>query len=101
MGTHRAEIKPKLSGTQAQRRRWIRKKVFHFPGSPALFFLYKYIVRFGFLDGIPGLIYCGFQGIQFFHIKAKIYEAKLGESIAASVPGFPRAENRELAAAKD
>jgi len=28
----------------------------------------------GFLDGLPGLIYCGLQGIQFFHIKAKIYE---------------------------
>ena len=30
--------------------------------------------RLGFLDGFPGLIYCRFQGIQFFHIKAKIYE---------------------------
>jgi len=30
----------------------------------------------GFLDGIPGLIYCGLQGVQFFHIKAKIYELK-------------------------
>jgi len=29
------------------------------------------------LDGIAGLIYCGFQGIQFFHIKAKIYELRL------------------------
>jgi hypothetical protein len=26
------------------------------------------------LDGVPGLIYCGFQGVQFFSIKAKIYE---------------------------
>ena len=32
---------------------------------------YKYVFRLGFLDGVPGLIYCGFQGIQFFHIKAK------------------------------
>jgi hypothetical protein len=30
----------------------------------------------GFLDGVPGLIYCGLQGVQFFHIKAKIYELK-------------------------
>jgi hypothetical protein len=34
----------------------------------------------GFLDGIPGLIYCGFQGVQFFHIKAKIYELKVQAS---------------------
>src|SRR5271166_1169164 len=70
------ELPPALSGSQAQRRRWLRKKLFAIPGSPLLFFFYKYIVRLGFLDGIPGLIYCGLQGIQFFHIKAKIYELK-------------------------
>jgi glycosyltransferase involved in cell wall biosynthesis len=63
-------------GTQAQRRRWLRKKFFGLPGSPLIFFLYKYVLRCGFLDGIPGLIYCALQGIQFFHIKAKIYELK-------------------------
>ena len=68
------DLKPSLFGSQAQRRRWLRKKFFAIPGSPLLFFFYKYIVRFGFLDGIPGLIYCSLQGIQFFHIKAKIYE---------------------------
>jgi len=70
-------IKPDLLGSQAQRRRWLRKKFFRLPGSSLLFFLYKYVVRFGFLDGVPGLIYCGFQGIQFFQVKAKLYEAKL------------------------
>jgi len=71
------ELPPSFFGTQAQRRRWLRKKFFGLPGSPALFFLYKYIFRLGFLDGIPGLIYCGMQGIQFFQIKAKIYELRL------------------------
>jgi glycosyltransferase involved in cell wall biosynthesis len=70
------ELAPSLFGTQAQRRRWLRKKLFGLPGSPALFFFYKYILRLGFLDGVPGLIYCGFQGIQFFHTKAKIYELR-------------------------
>jgi glycosyltransferase involved in cell wall biosynthesis len=69
-----SELTPSLVGTQAQRRRWLRRKFFALPGSPLAFFLYKYILRLGFLDGIPGLIYCCFQGIQFFHIKAKIYE---------------------------
>jgi hypothetical protein len=41
-----------------------------------LLFLYRYIFRLGFLDGIPGLIYCGFQAIQMFHTKAKIYELR-------------------------
>ena len=68
---------PSLFGSQAQRRRWLRKKFFAVPGSPILFFVYRYFLSFGFLDGIPGLIYCGLQGMQFFHIKAKIYELKV------------------------
>ena len=70
----KSALKPRLFGNQAERRRWLRKKFFGVPGSPLFFFLYKYVLRLGFLDGIPGLIYCAFQGIQFFHIKAKIYE---------------------------
>lgn len=69
-------LTPAFFGSQAQRRRWLRKRFFAIPGSPALFFLYKYLFCLGFLDGIPGLIYCGMQGVQFFHIKAKIYELK-------------------------
>lgn len=69
-----SDLPPSPFGNQAQRRRWLKRKLFHIPGSPVLFFIYRYIFRLGFLDGIPGLIYCGLQGIQFFHIKAKIYE---------------------------
>jgi len=69
-------LEPRLFGTQAQRRRWFRNKFFGIPGSPLIFFFYKYVLRCGFLDGMPGLIYCAFQGIQFFHIKAKIFELK-------------------------
>jgi hypothetical protein len=54
----------------------LRKKFFKVPGSPFAYFLYKYVLCLGFLDGTPGLIYCGLQGVQFFHIKAKIYELK-------------------------
>jgi glycosyltransferase involved in cell wall biosynthesis len=71
------DLAPSFFGSQAQRRRWLRKKFFALPGSPAFFFLYKYIFCLGFLDGIPGLIYCGLQGVQFFHIKAKIYEVQV------------------------
>jgi glycosyltransferase involved in cell wall biosynthesis len=71
------DLPPSLFGSQAQRRRWLRKKLFAIPGSPLLFFFYKYIFCLGFLDGVPGLIYCGLQGIQFFHIKAKVYELKI------------------------
>jgi glycosyltransferase involved in cell wall biosynthesis len=71
-----AELPPSLFGSQAQRRRWLRKRLFALPGSSLLLFIYRYFFRLGFLDGVPGLIYCGFQGLQFFHIKAKIYELR-------------------------
>jgi glycosyltransferase involved in cell wall biosynthesis len=70
------ELPATLWGTQAQRRRWLKKKLFAIPGSPILLFLYRYLFRLGFLDGVPGLIYCGFQAIQMFHTKAKIYELR-------------------------
>jgi glycosyltransferase involved in cell wall biosynthesis len=70
------ELPPSLFGTQAQRRRWLKHRLFAVPGSPVLIFLYRYVLRFGFLDGVPGLIYCGFQAVQMFHTKAKIYELK-------------------------
>jgi glycosyltransferase involved in cell wall biosynthesis len=72
-----ADLPPSLLGTQAQRRRWLKRKLFAVPGSPVLLFLYRYLFRLGFLDGVPGLIYCGFQAVQMFHTKAKIYELQL------------------------
>ena len=90
-----AGLEPALFGNQAQRRRWLRKKLFRLPGSPALFFLYKYVLRLGFLDGIPGLIYCGFQAIQFFHIKAKLYESRISST------RFAPAQHCDLSLSKD
>jgi len=74
------EIQPSFWGTQAQRRRWLRRRFLGLPGSSVLFFFYKYVLGLGFLDGVPGLIYCAMQGIQFFHIKAKIYELRMGRN---------------------
>ncbi len=76
-GTHgHSEVPAALLGTQAQRRRWLKMRLYGLPGSPVLLFFYRYLLRGGFLDGVPGLIYCGFQAIQMFHTKAKIYELK-------------------------
>jgi hypothetical protein len=80
----RTQLQPKLFGFQAQRRRWLRKRFFRMPGSSVLLFLYRYVLRLGFLDGVPGLIYCGFQTIQFFHVKAKLYEAGLRSPAASA-----------------
>ena len=74
------ELKADLFGTQAQRRRWLKRNLYRLPGSPVLLFLYRYFLRLGFLDGVPGLIYCTFQAVQMFHSKAKIYELRAGRS---------------------
>jgi glycosyltransferase involved in cell wall biosynthesis len=94
-GKERAELRARFFGSQAERRRWIRKKFFAMPGSSLLFMFYKYVLCLGFLDGIPGLIYCGLQGIQFFQIKAKLYEAKLGARDIVPI------RSRELTILKD
>jgi hypothetical protein len=75
-GEDRGDLRPDLWGTQAQRRRWLRRKFLMVPGFSLLFFFYKYVFRLGFLDGIPGLIYCCLQSVQFMQIKAKIYELR-------------------------
>jgi len=74
------EMSADLFGTQAQRRRWLKRHLFRLPGSPVLLFLYRYVFRFGFLDGVPGLIYCSFQAVQMFHSKAKMYELRTGRN---------------------
>jgi len=71
-----AGMAPSLFGTQAQRRRWLKQRFYNVPGSLVMLFCYRYILRAGFMDGIPGLIYCAFQAVQMFHTKAKIYELK-------------------------
>jgi glycosyltransferase involved in cell wall biosynthesis len=75
-GEASSELAASPFGTQAQRRRWLKKRFLRIPGSPVLYFFYKYVVRLGFLDGVPGLIYCGLQGVQFFQVKAKMYELR-------------------------
>ncbi len=70
------ELRPSLFDSQAQRRRWLKMRFLRIPGSSLWFFLFKYIFNLGFLDGVPGLIYCGFQAVQVFHVKSKIFELR-------------------------
>lgn len=79
-----SELPPAFWGTQAQRRRWLKRNLYTVPGSPLFLFLYRYIFRAGFLDGVPGLIYCAFQAIQMFHTKAKIYESRTRSNSSAA-----------------
>jgi len=87
-----AELRPTLWGVQAQRRRWLKRALLRFPGSPLLLVFYKYMLRLGFLDGVPGLLYCCFQAIQLFHVKAKLFEMEHSHAIGEEVCSPPAVE---------
>jgi glycosyltransferase involved in cell wall biosynthesis len=79
-GEANSQLAPSLFGTQAQRRRWLKTKFLRIPGAPLWFFVFKYFFGLGILDGMPGLIYCGFQAVQVFHVKSKIFELRRARS---------------------
>jgi len=73
------EVTPKLFGTSEQRLRWLKVNYLKVPFfvRPFINFIYRYIVRLGFLDGKQGLIWHFLQGFWYrFLVDAKIYELK-------------------------
>jgi glycosyltransferase involved in cell wall biosynthesis len=86
-GQANEQLAASFFGTQAQRRRWLKTKFLRMPAAPLWLFLIKYVVGLGFLDGVPGLIYCGFQAVQVFHVKAKIYELRRAKKNQAATLG--------------
>lgn len=63
---------------QASFKRWIKERVYNripFTASATLYFLYRYIVQLGFLDGRSGLVYHFLQGFWYrFLVGAKVME---------------------------
>ncbi len=74
------QLQASLLGTPIERRRWFKKHLFG--RVPLLwrafgYFLYRYILLRGFLDGTEGLIFHFLQGCWFrFYIDAKLYEKR-------------------------
>ncbi|MDD1778122.1 MAG: hypothetical protein LUQ65_08115 [Candidatus Helarchaeota archaeon] len=71
-------IKGQITGSPIQRRRWMRASVYEkspiFARSLA-YFLFRYVLRGGFLDGVPGLIYHVLHGFWFrFYVDACYHE---------------------------
>jgi len=79
-GDSTASIRPNLSGNPVEKARYRKNAYYKAPYliRPFLLFFYKYVVRLGFLDGIPGLIYCVLQCFWYrFLVDAKLYEHRL------------------------
>jgi glycosyltransferase involved in cell wall biosynthesis len=73
-------VRPDLTGDPIQKKRALRGWYNRAPLflRALLLFKYRYILRLGFLDGMPGLIYCVLQTFWFrFLVDAKLYERRL------------------------
>jgi len=67
-GVREGEIALQFSGSQAQRKRWMRHRVWNrLPPlmRPFLYFFYRYVLRGGFLDGRAALVYHFMQALWF------------------------------------
>lgn len=73
------EVHPKLFGNEAERKRWLKARYHSFPFflRPFINFIYRYILKLGFLDGKAGFIWHVLQGFWYrFLVDAKIFELK-------------------------
>jgi glycosyltransferase involved in cell wall biosynthesis len=74
-------------GSQPERRRWLKSSVY--ARTPlflraVLYFLYRFILRLGFLDGRPGLVFHVLQGFWYrFYVDALLVELRHHEQSRA------------------
>lgn len=72
-----AEVTPRLFGTDAERKRWLKVRYVRMPLFVRPFgnFFYRYVVRGGFRDGKAGFVWHILQGFWYrMLVDAKIYE---------------------------
>ena len=75
------DLKEDLFGNKVERTRWLKTRVY--AESPLFlraffYFIYRYFLRLGFLDGVPGLIFHVLQAFWYrFYIDARIYETRM------------------------
>tara|TARA_B100001115_G_C15832314_1_gene415582 strand:+ start:1056 stop:1958 length:903 start_codon:yes stop_codon:yes gene_type:complete len=71
-------VESNLFGSQEQRKRWFKEKAYAFIPlgvRPIIYFIYRYFLKLGFLDGFRGLLFHVLQGFWYrFLIDAKVYE---------------------------
>jgi glycosyltransferase involved in cell wall biosynthesis len=74
-----SRIRGNARGNAIETRRWMRERYATLPlfVRPTLYFLYRYLVRLGFLDGVEGLIFHFLQGFWYrFLVDAMIFERR-------------------------
>jgi glycosyltransferase involved in cell wall biosynthesis len=91
--TQSDRVQPRLFGTPIEQRRWLRDRMYgHAPlfGRAVLYWLYRYVLRLGFLDGTEGLIFHFLQGWWYrWLIDSKLYEMHKRQRALALDPAEP------------
>ncbi len=79
-GGYRSSIRIRLRGSQAERKRWIKLKIWNrlpLLLRPFLFFFRNYFLKLGFLDGRAGLVYHVLWSFWYpFLVSARILEGR-------------------------
>lgn len=69
-------VRPRLLGTPDERRMWQRRAHSHVPGRAGLYFLYRYLLRLGLLDGAVGFRLALLHAMYLYWIDLKLGEAR-------------------------
>ncbi len=81
-----------LLGSPLERKRFIKRLWARAPFRPLLRFVWMYVVKRGFLDGRPGLIFCTLMTMHEAVISAKMYERRLLKTGGDAEAGVASAE---------
>ena len=94
-------VQPRFWGTQDQRMRFLKERYASLPlfTRPVLYFIYRYFVRLGFLDGRAGLAWSVLQALWYrFLVDAKLMEVFLraGRDKEAIIDYFQKEYGKDL-----
>ncbi|AQG79674.1 glycosyltransferase family 2 protein [Spirosoma montaniterrae] len=96
-------VQARLFGTQEQRMRFLKERYASLPlfTRPVLYFIYRYFIRLGFLDGKAGLVWSALQALWYrFLVDAKLMEVYLraGRDKEAIIDYFMKEYGKDLRA---
>ena len=76
---------PKSIGPGKRFKRYLKKIYLRLPMRPLIRFVYAYVFRLGFLDGMPGLVFCSLLSFYDFLAWANVYENRIAEASRSAV----------------
>lgn len=81
------ESPPRSIGRGKRFKRRLKQIYLRLPMRPFVRFVYAYIFRLGFLDGMPGLVFCTLLAFYDFLAWAKVYERRINQPLDGRTSG--------------